>query len=78
MSHMHVVGERDSDSRQSSRLHAAGVTARPTKVTVVRGRHQLALHAGIPASPLLEENQQSEFSVKPDLLNYFSGLKTRQ
>lgn len=33
------------------------------KVTVVRGRHQLALHTGMPASPLLGENQRSEFSL---------------
>lgn len=66
MSYMGVLGEGDYYNRQSSGLRVAGVTAHPTKTTAVHGCHQIALHAGIAASPLLGERAQCEFSRYKD------------
>lgn len=51
----HVSGEGDSHNRYSFRLHIARVTAISSKMTALGGYHHLALHAGMLAPPLGEE-----------------------
>lgn len=61
MSYMHVLGEGDYYNRQSSRYPVAKVTAHSTEMTAGCGRHQIAVHDGMPASLLLGERAQCKF-----------------